>query len=268
VSDEIQLFNFNDNDIRVTIGSDGEPRFVAVDVCKALGLTNAPQAVAGLDDDQKHVSQVYTSTGDKQVNVVTESGLYSLVFKSHRPEAKAFRKWITTEVLPQIRKTGRYDPNEVVVPRDDFDVLISQSRQLTAAIEKMRDVKRQVDNNDKRDDHQDKQIEILHKFVSGLLESGRMTLLAYCQNRHYDFGLGNPFMSALGRKIARYCRNNNLEYSYVTHERWGHVGSYPVGALDAIVPPIWAAISIEMSLTEDQIIAEEPPENDADLLTE
>ena len=89
-----------------TVEKDGEVCFVAKDVCDILGLENSLEALRGLDADEL-VSVRVTSGGQKrEVNAVNESGLYNLIFKSHKPEAKQFRRWVTHEVLPDIRKHG------------------------------------------------------------------------------------------------------------------------------------------------------------------
>ena len=88
---------------------DGEPWFVAKDVCDALTLENSRKATASLDDDEKGVSPIVTPSGTQQMTIVSESGLYNLIFQSRKAEAKAFRKWVTSEVLPSLRKTGRYE---------------------------------------------------------------------------------------------------------------------------------------------------------------
>lgn len=107
---EAKVFTFNENNkpIRVEV-VDGEPWFVAKDVCDALTIGNSRDAISRLDDDEKGVSVVATPSGDQQMNIVNESGLYNLIFQSRKPEAKKFRKWVTSEVLPSIRKTGRYE---------------------------------------------------------------------------------------------------------------------------------------------------------------
>lgn len=87
---------------------DGEPWFVAVDVCRALEVGNSRQAVARLDDDEKGVISTDTLGGRQDVSIINEPGLYTLVLGSRKPEAKAFKRWITHEVLPSIRKTGAY----------------------------------------------------------------------------------------------------------------------------------------------------------------
>lgn len=107
---EITTFEFGDLPLRtVTVGT--EPWFVAVDVCRALEIGNARQAVSYLDDDEVRQAPVTTDDGSGRVlmtNVVSEAGLYSLILRSRKPEAKAFKRWVTHEVLPAIRRTGSY----------------------------------------------------------------------------------------------------------------------------------------------------------------
>lgn len=101
--------------IRV-IDRDGAPWFVATDVCRALGMTNAAETVRGLDDDEKGISTTDTLGGHQEVVVVSESGLYALIFKSRKPNAVRFRRWVTAEVLPSIRRTGSYTMNGAAAP--------------------------------------------------------------------------------------------------------------------------------------------------------
>jgi anti-repressor protein len=104
---DILPFTFEGADVR-TISRDGEPWFVLADVCRVLEHSNASVAASRLDEDEKGVSTVYTLGGDQSVVVINESGLYSLVLTSRKPQAKRFKKWITAEVIPAIRKTGGY----------------------------------------------------------------------------------------------------------------------------------------------------------------
>lgn len=85
---------------------DGEPWFVTTDVCKALGIANSRAAAFELDPEEKGVVTADTLGGQQRVSIISESGLYLLVLKSRKEEAKAFQKWVTGEVLPSIRKTG------------------------------------------------------------------------------------------------------------------------------------------------------------------
>lgn len=105
-----QAFTFNASNQQVrTVVIDNEPYFVAKDVCVILGISNHNDAVGRLDDDEKRGSALPTPSGTQQMVVVNESGLYHLIFQSRKPEAKAFRKWVTAEVLPTLRRTGRYE---------------------------------------------------------------------------------------------------------------------------------------------------------------
>jgi len=103
----ITPFSFNGAEVRA-ITKDGEPWFVAADVCRVLEISNSRDAVSSLDDDEKGVATTDTLGGAQSLNIISESGLYALTFKSRKPEAKAFKKWVTNEVLPAIRKTGSY----------------------------------------------------------------------------------------------------------------------------------------------------------------
>jgi prophage antirepressor-like protein len=111
----IQAFDFQEQAVR-TVLRDGEPWFVASDVCQILALGNVSQAIKGnaragalgLEEDEKGVTILDTPGGRQQMTVINESGLYALIFKSRKPEAKKFRRWVTGEVLPMLRKQGAY----------------------------------------------------------------------------------------------------------------------------------------------------------------
>ena len=103
---ELQIFKSHEfGEIRTTI-QNGEPWFVAADVCKALDIDK--RQTRRLDDDEKGVRSTHTPGGNQDMTIVNEAGLYSLVLGSRKPEAKAFKRWITHEVLPTIRRTGGY----------------------------------------------------------------------------------------------------------------------------------------------------------------
>ena len=96
--------------VRITL-IDGEPWFAASDVCKALEIKNAPQALSRLEEDERFttiISNDSAASGKSKLSFVNEAGLYSLILSSRKPEAKAFKRWITHEVIPTIRKTGGY----------------------------------------------------------------------------------------------------------------------------------------------------------------
>lgn len=104
----LQVFEYEDRNQFRTIDIRGEPWFVLADVCRVLEIGNPSQAASRLDDDEKGVITNDTPGGPQQMVVINESGLYSLILTSRKPEAKRFKKWVTSEVLPAIRKTGSY----------------------------------------------------------------------------------------------------------------------------------------------------------------
>lgn len=106
---QLQVFNNPEFGEVRTVVIDDEPWFVAADVCRALDIGNSRQAVTRLDDDEKNTVTLNDGIpGNPEKTVVNEPGLYSLVLGSRKPEAKAFKRWITHEVIPAIRKTGGY----------------------------------------------------------------------------------------------------------------------------------------------------------------
>lgn len=105
---EIQTFRSEQFGEVRTVVQDGEPWFVARDVCKALEVANSRDAVSRLDDDEKGVVLTDTLGGAQKTAIVSESGLYTLVLGSRKPEAKQFKRWITHEVIPSIRRHGAY----------------------------------------------------------------------------------------------------------------------------------------------------------------
>ena len=146
---DIQLFSNPEFGAIRAINQDGEPWFVAKDVCDALGIANSRDAIARLDDDEKGVGLTDTLGGSQEMATVNESGFYNLVLRSRKPEARAFKRWVTHEVIPAIRRTGGYmeasaneTPEEtmaraVLIAQDAIarkDADISRLRAKTAAL--------------------------------------------------------------------------------------------------------------------------------------
>lgn len=111
---EIKIFKFNEKDIRTVI-IDDEPYFVGKDVATVLGYSNTRDAIyKHVDNEDKGVAKCDTPSGMQEMTVINESGVYSLIFGSKLPNAKNFKHWVTTEVLPTIRKHGAYMTEEVL----------------------------------------------------------------------------------------------------------------------------------------------------------
>lgn len=103
----LQIFTYNGNEVR-TVQKDGEPWWVLKDVCEVLGISKYRDTAARLEDDEREPIRVDTLGGAQEMLCVNESGLYNVILRSDKPEAKPFRKWVTSEVLPAIRKHGAY----------------------------------------------------------------------------------------------------------------------------------------------------------------
>lgn len=109
----LTTFNFNENQVRTLLIND-EPWFVASDVAQALDYRTAYDLIRILDEFEKGTHIVRTLGGEQDMSVINESGLFSAILRSRKPEAKAFKKWVTSEVLPMLRKTGSYSlSNEI-----------------------------------------------------------------------------------------------------------------------------------------------------------
>ena len=103
----LQVFSYKEKEVRTT-SIDGEVWFVAKDVCDILELSDVSMTTRTLDEDEKGTSKICTPGGIQDMTVVNEAGLYSIILRSNKPEAKAFSRWVRHEVLPSIRKTGSF----------------------------------------------------------------------------------------------------------------------------------------------------------------
>lgn len=108
MNSNITPFDFRGHQVRVITDDAGEPRWVAADVAAVIGLGRTHDMVRTLDEDERGTDTIRTPSGDQEMVTITESGLYSAILRSRKPEAKAFRRWITREVIPSIRRHGAY----------------------------------------------------------------------------------------------------------------------------------------------------------------
>lgn len=127
---EVSIIKFNTNAIRIVM-KDDDPWFVAADVCAVLDIKNPSDAIKALDDDECLTldigeGQKIGRGGAQKFNIINESGLYALILRSRKPEARKFRKWVTSEVLPSIRKTGQYVMRITPEQKGELQRLIAQ----------------------------------------------------------------------------------------------------------------------------------------------
>ena len=136
VRKQIQIFNNSEfGQVRV-LNKDGEPWFVGKDIAERLGYSNPQKAIrTHVDNDDKGVNEMDTPGGKQDLIIINESGLYSLILSSKLPNAKKFKRWVTSEILPSIRKNGMYATDELL---DNPDLLIAAATKLKEEREKNR----------------------------------------------------------------------------------------------------------------------------------
>lgn len=145
---ELQVFNYNGNEVR-TIQKDGEPWWVLKDVCEVLDISQAVRVAERLDEDEVSQTHITDSLGRQQSTyIINESGLYNVILRSDKPEAKPFRKWVTSEVLPSIRKHGAYmTPQKIEEALLNPDTIIKLATNLKAEREKRMELERQAEKD-------------------------------------------------------------------------------------------------------------------------
>ena len=126
-----RIFSFNGIPVRAVKDESGNPWFVAKDVCDVLEIKNSRDTLNKcLDEDERGVDIIYTPGGNQEMTIVSEAGLYSLILRSRKPEAKAFKRWVTHEVLPSIRATGGYIG---ATPGDDEASIMARALEIAHA---------------------------------------------------------------------------------------------------------------------------------------
>lgn len=193
---ELQPFNFDSQPIRVVQGDDGEPMFVAADVLAALCLDR--KALERLDEDEKGVSSIHTPGGRQSVIVVNEPGLFGLVLGSRKPDAKRFKRWVTHEVLPAIRKTGGYQAD--AAPAFEVPTTLSGALRLAA------DQADQIEQQQRQIDQAKPAVEFVEHYVSAdsgnkgfrqvakLLQAKEPALRAFLRDHKIMYQLGGEWM--------------------------------------------------------------------------
>lgn len=138
----MQIFEYQGNEVR-TIQHGDEVWWVLRDVCRVLGMTTPAKVAERLDDDEKGVSLIHTLGGNQKVTIINEPGLYAVILRSDKPEAKTFKRWVTHEVLPSIRKTGAYSVGQELTDEEKMaQGLIAANAILQRQLEKkaMKDI--------------------------------------------------------------------------------------------------------------------------------
>lgn len=214
-STDLSVFRREGVDIRVVM-LDGEPWFVANDVATALDLGNVRSSLALLDDDERGVHSMDTPSGVQSKAIVSESGLYSLVLRSRRPEARGFKRWITHDVLPAIRKTGGYTQDvERALPQSYGEALrmladeVEQNAQLTAKVEADAPKVQYIDEFVSTDDV------ILLRVAANEIGMGEQELRDALVSAHWIYRtlIGTRWSRSKGREVKEYEYRASAEHS-------------------------------------------------------
>lgn len=234
MANNIVQFNFDGFELR-TLGTWDAPLFVASDVCRALGIANASDACESLDEDEKGLVIGETLGGDQEMLCVSESGLYSLVLRSRKKQAKTFKKWITSEVIPSIRKTGTYS----IVNQDPRLLLLEQLSQLTHGQIALEQRQKELDLENQRLRLEQQQIQAeqtiqgetiaQHDAELGRIfqPDGALISLAGCLNLHGKHATAAQ-LSPVGKTAAQVYRERyGKEPEKVGDARYGTVNVYP-----------------------------------------
>jgi prophage antirepressor-like protein len=207
----LTVFNFESQEVRF-VGTADKPWWVVTDVCAVLEIKNPSQAIARLDDDER---SMFNIGRQGEAWCVNESGLYSLVLSSRKPQAKRFKKWMTSEVIPSIRKTGSYS----IQPQP-----MTQIQVLASIAQQMADQEQQLLQQEAR---------------LAAVEAEQQRYLTPCGHKYTVMGFANLHKisisakqaAAKGKVASRLCRSQGIEVEQVYDPRFGTVGLYPEDAL-------------------------------------
>lgn len=223
----IQMFKFeNKQEIRVIQGENGAPWFIASDLCKALEYSNASKALSDHVDpeDKAYITQTLGQNIPPITNsytpgsslLVNESGVYSLILRSEMPEAKRFKRWVTSEVLPAIRKTGTYS----IVKQEDM----SPAKALLIAVQQIVEHEQILAEHDHR-------LMAMESRLSTMDEGSQyFTVLAYARIRGTK--IDNSTAQVYGMKASRWSKQNGYPVGHAPDARFGTVGTYHIDALE------------------------------------
>ena len=206
-------FNYESKQVRVIKDNEGNPWWIASDVCEIIDLSNTTEALRNLDDDEKSTLRI--SEGGPERNIINEPGLYSLIIRSNKPEAKKFKRWITHEVLPSIRKNGRYE----IQGLSEIDLIIKSAQAL-----------KQIEL--KQIDHDNRLTSLEAKSHQNSGHTGYWTISAWCKLNNLALSLYEA--NRKGRKAVKLSKKWNVNVEKVRDERFGEVNSYREDVLEEI----------------------------------
>jgi prophage antirepressor-like protein len=193
----------------------GEPWWIAKEVCQILEIKDTSQAVDRLHDDEKLIRVLYVSGQNREMWTINEPGLYSLILRSNKPEAQKFKRWITHEVLPSIRQSGKYEIEGLT----EIDLIIRSAQAL-----------KQIETKQVEHDQRLTIIEAKSQKNSGY--TGYWTISAWCKLNNLKIGIEEA--NRKGRAATRLSNEWGIAFYRVPDERFGVVNSYREDVLEEI----------------------------------
>jgi len=220
---ELQVFQFEGNQVRTQI-IDGEPWFVAKDVCDILGIEKYRDAITRLDEDERESVKMDTLGGKQSMSAVNESGLYSLILTSNKPEAKKLKKWVTSDVLPAIRKTGRYESRPLSVEEHILGAMTIIHHDLENVKKDMGGLK--LDVGDMKEE--------IRKIEANQVNFPDDYFQVKGYARYKGIEIPENMVSPLGRKATKLSNERGVLIKTVPHGHFGRIGSYHVSILEEL----------------------------------
>ena len=228
INDErFQIFSKENLGSVRTIFANNEVWFCAKDVCGILEIKNVTQAVQRLDEDER---SMFNIGRQGNTNFVNESGLYTLILRSDKKEAKPFRKWITSEVIPAIRKTRKYE--EKKKPLTQAELILQQAQWMVEAESRINNIENDVIGLAGTVQNNDKSIKRLENNQRRTVTSNHLTVIAYANIK--GIKPKSYHAPSIGKKATKICREKDLLIGTTVDSRYGLINTYPVEVLDEI----------------------------------
>ena len=228
INDErFQIFSKENLGSVRTIFANNQVWFCIKDVCDILELKNPTAVAQRLDEDER---AKFNLGRQGETNFTNESGLYTLILRSDKKEAKPFRKWITSEVIPAIRKTGKYE--EKKKPLTQAELILQQAQWMVEAESRINNIENNVIGLVNTIEDNDKSIKRLENNQRRTVTSNHLTVIAYANIK--GIKPKSYHAPSIGKKATKICREKDLLIGTTVDSRYGLINTYPVEVLDEI----------------------------------
>ena len=226
----IQIFeNPEFGQVRVLLQEDGEPLFVGVDVANILGYKEPHKAIVRHVDDCDRMKRPISDNQGfiRDSWVINESGLYTLIFSSELLTAKSFKKWVTSEVLPSIRKTGSYS----VKPMTQAELLLQQAKVIVDLEKRQQKQEGEIQRLTEENEEIRKDFDYLKSKTNNTPDY--YSIVGYCSLKGISINLEDA--KKLGKEASKICKANGLSVGSLPDPRFGRINTYPYSLLENIV---------------------------------